>query len=244
MSITCRTLVALSIWIGTVATPSGCQATEPASTQSDARLESEREQVPIEDFVRRTYIHGLPYQETAAYGSSVLSKLREMLADPAEAEHWSNVVVALCILGGERELETIQNFIGENGSEALSRASYAAKTNAITALGYFVFRTESREALDYLKQGLEPSTWSERIHWQSPYHSSPEERNVQLAQMSVMALALSGHPEGRAALEDLKTEATRSGGISEINNLLDEAIETNAFVRREGLARYLVQRTP
>jgi len=237
-------ILALAISIGIVASASACEAGDPALTQNDERLEPEQRQVtaPVEEFVRRTYIHGVPYEAAAAYGPSVVPKLLEMLADPANEEHWSNVVITLCIVGDESVLESIQSFIGENGSAPLSRAGYAAKTNAITALGYLIYRTDSEEALEYARQGLQPSTWTERIRWRSPYHSNQKDLSVQLAQMSVMALALSGHPDGRSALEKLKTDASHARVAAPINDLLDDAIETNDFVRREGLAKYLNSR--
>ena len=237
-------LLVLAISIGIVASTSVCQAGEPRLTQNEKRLEPEQRQVttPVEEFVRRAYIHGVPYEEAAAYGPSVVSKLLEMLADTAEEEHWSNIVVTLCIVGNESVLRSIQSFISENGSGPLSRASYAAKTNAITALGYLINRTHSEEALHYAERGLQPSTWTERIHWRSPYNSNQEDLSVQLAQMSVMALALSGHPDGRAALEKLKTDASHARVAAPINDLLDDAIETNEIVRREGLAKYLASR--
>ncbi|MGH9461907.1 MAG: hypothetical protein ACRD1X_11855 [Vicinamibacteria bacterium] len=171
-----------------------------------------------------------------------MPKLLGMLADPAEEEHWSNIVVTLCIVGDESVLESIQTFVGENGSGPLSRASYAAKTNAITALGYLIYRTGSERALDYARQGLQPATWTERIHWRSPYHSSQEDLNVQLAQMSVMALALSGHPDGREALEKLRKDTSRDIVAAQISDLLDDAIETNEIVQQQGLAEYLTNR--
>lgn len=199
--------------------------------------------IPLERFVRQTFFHSVPYEQAALYGPEVAPKLLEMLGQPAEEEHWSNIVVTLCIVADDDVFEHIRAFIGEDGTGVLPRASYAAKTNAITALGYLVYRTGSEEALKYLTRGLEPSTWSERIQWRSPYHSA-DELNSQLAQLSVIALALSGSNEARQTLEISREDVVGSKLLEGFQDLLDEAIETNKTVQLEGLEAYLRSRSP
>lgn len=194
------------------------------------------EPATVETFVRQIYIHGLPYEDASRYDASVVPTLLKLLQDPKEEPYWSNVVQMLGIVGDEDVADTILTFIQEDaGAAKLTREQYAAKSSgALTALGYLVHRTGSERAVEYLLEGLVPETWQKRVEWTSPYQAASGDRNRQLTQLCVMALALTGHPRAGEALRSLKSAGTRP----EISGLLDEAVATHELVRKEGLKNY------
>jgi hypothetical protein len=208
----------------------------PAPAQSGG---DDSPSLPIEEFVRQTYFHGVPYREATAYGPAVVPKLLEMLSDPREEEHWKNIVVTLCLVGGREVAGPIERFIGTPAGEVLSRPSYDAKSNAIIALGYLVHRTGSEEALSYLAAGVDPERWRERLSWQSPYVPL-EARDEQLAQLAILGLALSGRPAALAVLEAQRDE--KHAQTPQMRGVIEEAIATNQTIQRRGLASYLSEK--
>ena len=196
----------------------------------------------IKDFVRQTFIHGVPYEEAGKYGSDAVSTLLEMLGDTAEEAHWSNIVVTLCIIGDEKAVDPILAFIGEDVQGELSPSHYTAKTSAIMALGYLINKNGNKEALDYLKECLKPNVWADRkLAWTSPYQASVDDRNVQLSTMAILGLALSGNAEAADALRSLKEPATTAMARefqSQVSGVVDEALNAYDAIAKDGLAEY------
>ena len=190
----------------------------------------------IADFVRQTYFHGVPFEIAARYEPAVVPQLLEMLSNSSDEPYWSNVVTVLGAVGDEAVVDPLVNFI-EEGEAALSADAYNGKTAAILALGYLANRTGSQRALDYLISGLQPTSWSARaLSWTSPFQD-PQGRNLQLSQMNIIALALSGREPALEALQNLRITSTR-GIEPQVDSLLDEAIEAHETIDRDGLATY------
>lgn len=198
------------------------------------------QQIDIGDFVRQVFIHGLPYEEASRYDSSVVPTLLEMLDDPAEETHWTNVVGMLGIIGTDRAVGRLIEFADEDVRGTLSRAHYVAKSSVPIALGYSVNRTGSEEALNYLSESLDPNIWNTRgLTWTSPYHAAAADRNVQLSTMAIMGLGLSGHPAAADALRTLQTpDTTRARFQAQVNTVITEALEALQTVAEVGLAEY------
>jgi hypothetical protein len=123
-----------------------------AGLASAAAATDETASLPdIRDFVRRLFIHGVPYEESIRYGPNVIPTLLEMLADPREERAWPNIVIVLGMLGDDRALTPLISFIEQNPGGRLDYNRYEAKKNAIFALGYLVNKSGNQQALAYLK---------------------------------------------------------------------------------------------
>ena len=196
----------------------------------------------IRDFVRQTFIHGVPYEEASKYDSGMVPVLLEMLNDPAEEEHWANVAVTLCIIGDERTVDPLIAFIGKDVPGTLSHSHYVAKTSAIMAMGYLINKTGDEKALAYLQDSLKPEMWEERkTTWASPYQASTTDRNLQLSKMAILGLALSGHPAAAEALRSLQKPATTEAGKrfqAQVSDVVSEALRSHEMISKEGLAGY------
>ncbi|MGH8604892.1 MAG: hypothetical protein ACREXR_19535, partial [Gammaproteobacteria bacterium] len=92
----------------------------------------------IRGFVRRLFIHGIPYEETIRYGAQVVPTLLDMLADPKEEQAWPNIVIVLGMLGDERAVIPLISLIEQSGEGEINYVRYEAKKNAILGLGYLV----------------------------------------------------------------------------------------------------------
>ena len=201
----------------------------------------------VKEFVKQTFIHGVPYEKASGYGAGDVDTLLNMLSDRSQEDYWPNVVITLCIIGDDRAVDPVLSFIKESSGQ-LSHAQYTAKTSAIMALGYLINKSGNRKALDYLMAGLEPGAWSEKgVDWVSPYHASAGDRDMQLSTMAVLGLALSGNSEAREALLSLqrapKTAAAKRLQ-AQASATISEALSANQMIAEQGLAEYYRKNMP
>ena len=114
------------------------------------------------------------------------------------------------------------------------------------ALGYLINKNDNQEALDFLKNCLNPQNWDKtQPNWESPYQSATSDRNIQLSSIAILGLALSGHTEAIHALQALKipmeAEAEKKFQ-NQISNLLDQAIRDCEAISKDGLLQYYRER--
>lgn len=197
--------------------------------------------LPIEDFVRRRFYEGVPYKLVQRYDQDSVPVLLDMLDDPAESQAWSNIVVTIGMLGDDRAVAPLIEFI-ERDLASMDRSQYRAKTSAIMALGYIINKSGNEDALSYLSESLSPETWSSRrVDGIAPYQSDVEERNRDFSKAAVLGLALAATPDARAALSSLKSLG-RSPGDRQFRDTNAELIESAVRESREiqglGLADY------
>jgi hypothetical protein len=196
----------------------------------------------IRTFVRQLFIHGIPYKEVMRYDDSAVSTLLYMLADPQEKQFWSNIVFVLGMLGNERAVAPLISFIERNPTEKLDYSEYDAKVNAVFALGYLINKNANRDAMAYLEEGLDPSTWSNRgITWSAPDEATELQRNRELSRAAIIALGLSGNRAGEQALRELARPAPTAAASAfreEMSRVISEALKANERIAKEGLARY------
>ncbi len=208
-------------------------AQTPITDAGDAQVEA----ASVEEFVRRIYYHGLPYQAATRYDSSAVPTLVDMLSDERDQPYWPNIVALMGIVGDDTAVDTLESFISAEG-ELVSYERYRAVSTAVVALGYLANRARSDRAIDYLAGGLSLDSWNERVQWTSPYHETDAARNVELAQLSIIGLALSGRESGRAALRTLEAGPPDSPVIAAAGGLLAEAIEAHGKITAQGLDEY------
>ena len=193
-------------------------------------------QEDIGDFVRATYIGGIPYDDANAYTPNVVPMLLRMLADENESLHWGNVIVTLCIIGDESVVEPIIAFIERNVEGNVTESQYRAKSSAIMALGYLINKSGNERSLTYLTESVSPALWNQRgIEWRAPFHADDQERNIALSNDAILGLALSGRPEARTVLRNLQS---RESLIGMQEGLISAAVETLDAIAERGLSGY------
>ncbi|MDN5211635.1 hypothetical protein QQ020_06225 [Fulvivirgaceae bacterium BMA12] len=206
------------------------------------RFDALKDTMAIDDFVKRRFIRGVPYEEASKYGPKHVPGLLLMLSDSSNIAYWPNIVVTLGIIGDERAVTPIINLIKQDQTGTLSQELYNTKTSAIMALGYLVNKTGNQEALNFLKECLKPHAWDEsQPNWNSPYQKAKSDRNMQLSSMAILGLTLSGHPEAIEALKSLKTPKDSEEEKvfqSQVSNMLDQAIGDCEEISEKGLLEY------
>lgn len=204
---------------------------------------AEPKETELERFVHQVHMQGMPYEEAIRFeAAKSVPVLLAMLHNPKEEESWPNVVVMLGILGDERAITPLIEFLEKDSEGKLSRAHYTAKTVVVMALGYSINRHENQKALNYLVAATKPSFWTERkLSWISPYHADAQGRNEQLSKMAILGLALSGHPYARDALLELqRPEASPVDAKfrTRVSPVIEEALKAHETITRDGLVRY------
>jgi PBS lyase HEAT-like repeat-containing protein len=226
---------------GTLGQPAIAPAAAAAPAEAADVSPPDVRSMDIKEFVRQTFIHGVPYEEASRYPPDVVPTLLEMLKDRAEEPHWPNIVVVLGMIGDERALDPLIAFI-EQGGGTLSAAHYRAKTSAIMSLGYLINKTGNRKALDYLARGLVPEAWAARAAAsRAPYQATTIERNRDFAKHAILGLALSGHPEAAQALRSLQQPAVNESQRrfrAQVSDLVAQALKEHQQISSRGLADY------
>lgn len=196
----------------------------------------------VREFVRRTYFEGVPYDQASRYDRTDVTVLAAMLDDHKEATHWSNVAITLCIIGDESAAKPVIEFINKGAEGELSRSDYAAKSNAVMALGYLVNKCQSPEAFAYLKalcrSGPSPET---SIKWLGPAQATAAARDQALSKKAILGLALCGTPEAAEALRSLRKpgETPESRTLrSAVSDLVGAALKEHQKVAKDGLSNY------
>jgi hypothetical protein len=196
----------------------------------------------IEDFVRRHYTHGVPYNDARRFGPDAAPKLLQMLRDPTEKEYWANIVGVLGIIGDASTAAPLIDFVEGNSGKPLDPATYRASMSALVALGYLANRTGDERALNFLtaRAGNLGSARAESAGAAGELRLDTDS----LAQTAVLGLAVSGRPQARQVLEDLMRSDTARLRSSDpaarrsSQNLISEALTTFKTVQDQGLSEY------
>ena len=184
----------------------------------------------VEDFVRRTHVHGISIDQARQYAGDQLDAseqtLLQVLEDPASQAHWSNAAVLLGLIGSAEAFVPLQQMLERPTAQALTPADFRARTSALMALGYLSSRGDYPEALDLLARASQPDFWRGPAEHGS-IHFRPEQAQQELSVHARLGLALSGQPEAAAALGRLPDSPLKA-----------HALEVHAQVARLGLEGY------
>ena len=221
---------------------------------------------PIEAFVQKIFLHGVPFNKALELKSSanikfLTSKLETDCITPLiekESPFCSNIVVTLGIIGGvNTDAVTAMKQYVEKQQLKLSLPHFRAKTSAVMALGYAINKnpnqTASDIALNVLKDRLWKIDWDDVIGKEETQDKSPELRKDQLKdklrRSSVIGLGLSGNEEAREELErvlqrsDTKKDKNFKALVIEALHTLNTIITLNK-AGKNGLACYYDQESP
>jgi len=188
-----------------------------------------------EALVRAVWFEGLPYERAHALSAAGVARLIEMLGDPSQAEHHSNIVIALGMSENPAAYPALASLVEREPSGELDRAQYRVRNALPFALGHLA--RGDRRALRLLERELDRDrvpAWS--------FQSLSGERLRALQQRSaISALGSSGLAE---ADERLAEFGRRAGLDRELAEHVALARATCARVAREGAERVFRERRP
>ncbi len=156
-----------------------------------ADASASRNPPPIEEFVAREFVHGVPYDEARLYTSSDATKIEPWLADANKVAIADNVATTIGIIADAHAFEVLRGALFAEGNGSLSKDQFNVRVAALMSLGYVVRGNGSADARSLLEARTDPSSWTD-IGWMAPYHQNEAERNNELATLAVLGLALVG----------------------------------------------------
>lgn len=171
-----------------------CAATLCA--QSPTELEER-----VRSLVLAHHVHGIEYLQANALGPDAIPILLEILGDESLEEYWVNTVVTLGFIEDSSALEPLIEFLYSRQGEVGIRT-----VRALSAVPFAVgciASNGSPEAFAFLSDGTEGRL-------QPGWTFGSVDPASLLAGKSVIALAVSGRPEGKAALDRLAQQGPAS----------------------------------
>jgi len=206
-----------------------------AAAAPDARADSgpaSSDPVPFaENLVRQVYFERLPFAEAQRLEPAGIARLIEMLASNDEAEHWTNIVIALGISGAPNAYDAMVALESRAPHAEIGRAESSALRAIPLALGHLA-RSDRRALLDLIERTGRTTAprWTYR-------HLAGARLTRVLQRGAVSGLAVSGLPEADAALARLEEDRARSLGASDSNAYVREMREFGQRVQRDGAAQ-------
>lgn len=197
--------------------------------------------LPLKEFVKQTFPHGVPYAEAKAYGATALPALRGMLADPALTPHWPNIVIVMGINGDKSTFAVLRKHLERKGEGILQLGDYDSRIFALAAMGYNAnnLKPGNQNIIKYLTASTDPKTWqAKKLKWRSPSHAVPTEAAVtdDLVGQAILGLALSGDQKAAAALEAMIANPAKAAVMTA--PALQESLSSNRSIASKGLVAY------
>jgi len=193
--------------------------------------------VPIQDFVMQTFAHGVPYEEARQYNSTDLNSIIPWLSQNDKMAYWSNVVTVIGIVADNRSSAVLRKHISSPGSGLLPLDDYKSRVSAIISLGYVVNGNKDREARAFLNTHNTPASWVGTT-WRAPYHTSDDERNIDLAAADVLGLGLIGDKLAEDALASALSAISTDDKYASLAAAIRQAKDSNAAIEKGGLRGY------
>jgi hypothetical protein len=196
----------------------------------------------VEEFVRRVYIHGVPFEQAKRYTAAAnVRTLAAMLGDHSQEQYWPNVVATLGAIGTPEASKQLVSFVSQ-GEGKLSPAAFRAKTSALVAMGYVLGQSGRQSVLNYLVKQADPISWS-NVRWSTPSSSDTTDRDLTLARGAVAALGLSGDPKAQVVLRNLELGAPTDPTFnSQIRKSAQYALNESKAVRETGFDAYVIEK--
>jgi len=166
-----------------------CQDVFPA--QSDADIKKK-----VDDLVTKHYWDGIPYQVAHALGSEALPYLFELLKNPDKKPFWVNIIVSIGFIEDPSAFAPLVAFLEAPQGEVDS-FTFRALLSVPYALGCIASGGEVK-ALQYLADKIKTPLY---FGWS--FRGKPVADLI--VEHSIMGLAVSGRPQARNLLMDMKS---------------------------------------
>ena len=183
------------------------------SKNPEVSLQPSQNGVPIEEFVERLFIHGVPLDEARTYDQTDSEKLIRMLANAcrvgrveecAQAYTLPNIITVIGAIGNasDGDLKALTSFLDRTATSP--GWSLQARQAIPIAIGRLLSKAEihstaRQEMLAFLEKGALSEGWNSEAIDQSDFYCE------ELAKASILGLGLSGTPEAAKALIDIST---------------------------------------
>lgn len=168
---------------------------------------------PIEHFVTRPFIHGVPKEKAKEYGPEAVQRLHEMLDEPAYKPHLSRVIATLGYIGNEESVpllkELYEKHIAVEGVIKPSKEESHLKDalDSIRRAMAMIGAKGNAEAIQFLKDNCDVAKLQAREAFKKydEKHFNYACRETMVS--SMMALSMAGTDEAIKTLREIKRNA-------------------------------------
>ena len=184
----------------------------------------------IKAFVRVQYHHGVPYDRAVQFDQSVVPTLLAMLKDPNEKKWWGNIIYTLGVIGDERAVDPLINFLDRDIQGEVNSSLLSALLSVPTALGHIAGKG-SDQALNYLIASAKPQTRrTKTMPWRFG-QLSDEKLYPALMKASIIGLGISAQPRAMQVLEQMHTGTDTP---QDIRPAVAEAVKLSGEIKSKG----------
>jgi HEAT repeat protein len=208
-----RVLLIFSVWLVSLLGQAACLQAE-----TDVEIRS-----AVDELVHAHHFNGIDYSLAHALGPEAVPYLLELLADPGEREFWVNIIVTLGFIEDPAALPALVTFL-EGAAGEVDIYTFRALLSVKYAIGCIAGAGDS-PALQYLL-GWADDPDSPPVAWS---YQNKNGREL-LYERSLMALAVSGRPEAKARLTQLKqslqARINQSGASAPRDQAREQVLDT------------------
>lgn len=210
------------------------QDAKPPKTEPRPEPKSEMEKFIISDF-----FEGIPLIEAKEFAGNDDAYLREFLSDPEMVNHHPAALTILALSGTKEAEQTLVKYV-VTGKGEIDSGAFAAKSDAVMALGYMANLTKGELGFGVLKQTFEKGGWKDLgVEWSFDFSKDPLAVEQSLYNMSLIGLALSGHDDARQMFDVAYEQAKSADGEWAVTTQdVEEYMKEYEKVRKMGLFEY------
>lgn len=217
-----------------IAVFAACLLIVGAVGQGQVQKYEARELVPVREFVRPQFHHGIPYAVAHSYGPEAVPELIEILQNPGLKEQWSNVIWVLGMIGDAEATPVLLDFAQRRFEGEVDRPTFTALLQVNQALG-FLAREPGSDAFLFLREGSVAEAWPSRVRWTFG-RVSGREQSVLMAQLAINGLGIAASDEAIEYLKELESRVEEKEAILYRDNIR-EGLEMALRIRELGYER-------
>jgi len=169
-------------------------ATE-AQSQPDADISAR-----ANEFVRKGYIHGVPYEDARSLGPAAVPHLVSLLSDPEERANWGSICSTLGYIGDPTAFQTLKDFVWKRFKGEINSRSFGDIEIAQESIGFIA--ATSTPAMDYLAKGVNPAFW-DSLPWRWGRFAG-RALSVRMSEVTIVSLPYSNRVEAQKLLLRLR----------------------------------------
>lgn len=187
---------------------------------------------PLDQFISKMYIHGVPYEEAKSYGATAIPTLASFLEDPNFEPYLSNIIITMGHIGSPNATPHLLKFI-ELQSGEISEQRFIATLTVFQALGH-ISQSGDPIAMQALMDYKEETNWQTKpINYRFAQYQNAVMGEV-IARMAIQGLGISGRPEAMAALRALENNPTTRADWADN---VSEAKALNQKIQIQGVSK-------
>ncbi len=199
-------------------------------------LEAQAQRMPIQEFIAKTYFHGVPYMEAKAYGPQAVPALLQMLDDARMEPHRINILSTIGMIGSSTATQPLIRFF-ESRQGNLSYIDFISTLVVFQAMGYIAQGGDDK-AYNYLVKWVQADQWQKSgLTFSYGSYQGPKMGQM-IREIAIQGLGISGRADALERLlalaRQVDNQAQDNSSISNLHQIIHDAIHMNQEIQTLG----------